>query len=404
MRDDRICPKCGQIIPRGTEDCPICRRSLDFYLRRETLLLVSFAVVAILFTFTGFVVTGYHSREKRLAWHWYTQGETDLQRAKPAKALSDFRNALFHQPGDPAYQLRLAQALIAMNRLDEAQTYLSRLWEADPANGPVNLELGLLAMKRRNVPHVITYFHSAIDGVWNGQPAHRRRLRQELCEYLIDHGRRDEALAELTALSAETPDDAALRTQVGDLFLKLNDYALALKEYRQSLRLNPKQPEALFGAGKAALALGNYRAARLDLTRAVAENHSNAEAAGLLHVADHVLQIDPFDRRVPISERRKRTMVAFQRAVARLNECATAKGEYLDISSPQTDLQRAYADAMKMKSQVNMAAFRRNPDLLDSEMNLVFRIERLTASECGAPSRGVNQALLVIAANYGGRE
>lgn len=404
MRNDRICPKCGQMIPRGTGDCPICRKSLDFYLRRESLLLVSFAGTALLFVITGFVVKWYHTREKRIGWRWYTQGETDLGQAKPAVALSDFRNALYHQPDDPGYQLRLTQALVAIGRLDEAQTYLSRMWESDPANGPVNLELGLLAMKKNDVPHVITYFHSAIDGVWDGQPDPRRSMRLQLCEYLIDHGRRDEALAELTALSAETPDNADLRAQVGDLFLKINDYAIASKEYRQSLRLNPRQPDALLGAGKAALALGDYRTASADLSRAIAKNHSSAEAAKLLRLTNQVLQIDPFDRRVSIHERRKRTVNAFQYALARLSECATAKGEVLNISPPQTDMQRAYVAAIKMKPHVNLEAFRRNPDLLDSEMNVVFSIERLTASECGEPSSGVNQALLVLAANYGGRE
>lgn len=404
MRDDRICPKCGQMIPRGTADCPICRKSVDFYLRRETLLLVSFAGTGLLFVITGLVVKWYHAREKRLGWQWYTQGETDLRQGKPVVALSEFRNALYHQPEDPGYQLRLTQALVAIGRLDEAQTYLSRMWEGDPANGPVNLELGLLAMKKNDVPHVITYFHSAIDGVWDGQHDPRRSMRLQLCEYLIDHGRRDEALAELTALSAETPDNADLRAQVGDVFLQINDYAVALKEYRQALHLNPAQPDALLGAGKAALALGDYRTASANLSRAVAENRSNTEAIKLLRVANQVLHIDPFDRRVSIRERRKRAVSAFQNALARLNECATAKGEDLNVSPPQTGMQRAYAAAIKMKPQANLDAFRRNPDLLDSEMNLVFGIERLTTSECGKPSSGVNQALLALAANYGGRE
>jgi tetratricopeptide (TPR) repeat protein len=403
MRGDRTCPNCGQTIPRGTAECPICHKSPDFYLRRETLLLVSFVGVVLLFVLTGFIVKWYHTRENRLGWRWYTQGETDLHKGNAARALFDFRNALFHQPGDQAYQLRLARALVVTGRLDEAQSYLSRLWGSDPANGPVNLELGLLAMKRGDVPQTITYFHSAIDGVWEGQADPRWRIREQLCEYLMDHGHRDEALAELTALSAETPDNAALRSQVANLFEKIGDTAVALTEYQRSLRLNPNQPDAWLDAGKAALALGDYRTARTDLARAVAENRASAEAKQLLSLSDHVLQIDAFDRRAPISQRCKRTVLAFQTALARLNKCAATKGENLNVPSPQADLQGIYAEAMKMKPSVKVASLLNNPDLIESDMYMVFRIERLTAAQCGSPLSIMDQALLAIAENNGGQ-
>jgi len=403
MRGDRTCPNCGQTIPRGTEDCPICHKSADFYLRRETLLLASFVGVVLLFVVTGFIVKWYHARENRLGWQWYTQGETALHKGNAGRALFDFRNALFHQPGDPAYQLRLARALVASGRLDEAQSYLSRLWDSDPTNGPVNLEMGLLAMKRDDVPHTIAYFHSAIDGVWEGQAAPRWRTREQLCEYLMDNGHRDEALAELTALSAETPDNAALRTQVANLFEKVGDAAVALREYQRSLRLNPNQPQAWLDAGKAGLALGDYRTARADLARAVAEDRASPEAKQLLSLSDHVLQIDAFDRRVPLSQRCKRTVLAFQTALARLNSCAATKGENLNAPSPQTDLQEIYAEAMKMAPNVKLASLLANPDQIESDMSMVFRIERLTAAECGSPSSMMDQALLAIAGNNGGQ-
>jgi tetratricopeptide (TPR) repeat protein len=402
MLDDRVCPKCGQMIPHGTEDCPICRKSVDFYLRRETLLLASFVGLVLLFAIAGFFVNWYHAKQKRLAWYWYTQGEQALQKGNAVEALSDFRSARFNQPTDPAYQLRLASALVAMGRLDEAQAYLSRLWESDPVDGPVNLELGLLAMKIGDVPHVITYFHSAIDGVWNSQPVHRWQLREELVEYLIDHGRRDEALAELTALSAETSNNASRRTQVGNLFLKIQDYGLALKEYRRVLALDRKQPQAWLGAGKAAFALGDYRTARSELAHAVAENPTNPEASRLLHLATRVIEVDAFDPRVPVSERYRRAIFAFHHALERLSVCAASKRESLDVPSLQTELQQTDAEATKMESGMNMQALERNPDLLDQAMRLVFRIESLTDTACGAPSSTVDQALLVIARNNGG--
>ncbi|MGH9352585.1 MAG: tetratricopeptide repeat protein [Terriglobia bacterium] len=396
MQGDRLCEKCGQLIPRGTTECPICANPLGFSLRRETLLLLCFVMLAVLFGVTGVLVKQYHARERALARQWYVRGEEKLRQGNPASAIPDFRTALFHSGQNPGYQLQLAQSLVASGHVEEARVYLIRLWEGDPASGPVNLELARLAEREADIPQVISYYHNAIDGVWPGG-AHtgRRDLRQDLCEYLIDHGHRTEALAELMALSSETPDDARLLTQVAGLFLKAQDYDSALKEYLRSLRRSYRQPQAWAGAGKAAFLMGDYHAARSYLSDALAENPGDTESARLLATTDHVLETNPFDRRVPAETRRRRAVFDFKHALARLEACAKSQVQDLNAANPQTDLQKLYAASVKMKPQMQESFLRRNPDLLDSGMSLVFQIEQATARECGPPS-GIDQALLLI--------
>ncbi|MGH9378095.1 MAG: tetratricopeptide repeat protein [Terriglobia bacterium] len=377
----------------------MCANPLGFSLRRETLLLLCFGMLAVLFGVTGVLVKQYHARERALARQWYTRGEQKLSQGNPADAIPDFRTALFHSGQNPDYQLHLAQSLVASGHEEEARAYLIRLWESDPANGPVNLELARLAIRQADVPQVINYYHNAIDGVWPGD-AHteRRDLRQDLCEYLIDHGHRTEALAELMALSSETPDDARLLTQVAGLFLKAQDYDSALKEYLRSLRRNRRQPAAWAGAGKAAFLMGDYRAARSYLSDALAENPSDAGSARLLATTDDVLETDPFDRRVPAETRRRRAVFDFEHALARLGACAKSQGQNLNAASPQTNLQNLSAAAARMKPQMRESLLRNNPDLLDSAMSLVFQIEQAAASECSSPSgpSGIDRALLLI--------
>lgn len=401
MQGDRNCPQCGQTIPRGTAGCPICANRLGFNLRRETLLLVCLILLGILSTITAFGVKLYHAREKSLAEEWYAKGEANMKNGDPQDALTDFRTALYHAQGDAHYQLRLAQALVRSGRLEEARAYLLRLWESNPADGAVNLELARLAEREGKIPQVISYYHNAIDGVWE-QPSRERprTLRQELCEYLIAHNQRSEALAELTALAADTPDDPKLRTQMGELFLKAQDYDSALKQFQHALRLKRKQPAAWAGAGKAAFKMGDYRTARADLERSLSEDPRNKEAAHLLEVANRVLEINPFDRFIPVRDRRRRVILAFRDALARLQSCAQSRGENLQVSSLQTDLAQVFAAAMKLKPQVNETSFRRNPDLQDSAMGLVSQIEQLTARQCGPPE-GVDLALLLIAQGGG---
>jgi tetratricopeptide (TPR) repeat protein len=401
MPEEPRCPKCGQAIPRGAADCPNCGQPIGFYLRRESLLLVSFAVLALLFVITSFAVKLYHAKEQALARNWFARGERALNEGQGTAALSDFRNALFHEPASAVYQLQLTRALIATGRLAEAGNYLLRLWATDPANGPVNLELGRLAMRQGQVSQVITYFHSAIGGVWREKGPSQRQLREELSEYLIGQGQRDEAVAELMALSAQTPNSPKLRTQVASLFLKAQDYAFALKEFHASLELDSRQPAAWAGAGEAAFALGDYGTARSDLRHAVVQDPHNSAAAKMLALADQVIRIDPFDRRVPVAKRRRRAIAAFGHALARVRECAARKGESLAASNPATPLAAAYADALKIKPQVNMKAFRRNADLMDSTMRLVFQIEKLAVPACG-PGGSMDQALLLLSSRAGG--
>ena len=49
-----------------------------------------------------------------------------------------------------------------------------------------------------------------------------------------------------------------------------------------------------------------------------------------------------------------------------------------------------------MKSQIGEKDLRRDPDLLEPAMDLVFRIERQTNTTCGSPT-GADMALLLIA-------
>ncbi|HLI30950.1 MAG TPA: tetratricopeptide repeat protein [Terriglobia bacterium] len=366
--------------------------------------MLSLIGLGLLFSVTALLVRAYHVQQRALGGHWYTRGETDLKAGHPQAALLDFRTALYHASGNSIYQLRLAQALIDSGRLDEARTYLMRLWQSNPADGEVNLELAQVAMRENNVPQIINYFHNAIDGVWpNSSKQRRLQLRQELCEYLIDHNRRTEALAELMALSAATPNDAPLRTQVAELFLKAQDYDTALKEFHTSLQLDPKQAEAWKGAGEAAFASGNYRKARDSLIRALRLAPRDEKATRLLKTTENILQINPFDRRVSAAARRRRVILAFGLGLNRLQECAKILGQPLQASSSsqQTDLQQAYAAAMKMKPQIGEAALRRNPDLADFAMNLVFNIEQITAKQCGSP-KGLDLALLLLASKNGG--
>jgi tetratricopeptide (TPR) repeat protein len=401
----RVCEQCGQVIPPGQDQCPHCGRGKNHGpLSRETILLLSLLGLVLLFVVTGFTAKLYHSKERLLAQEWYSRGEAELRAGKAQASIKDFRSALLYSPDNALYRLRLAQGLIAANRLDEARAHLLNLWEREPGDGTVNLELARLAVLQKNTAEATRYFHNAIFGVWERNPEERRRqVRLELCEFLLSRGMRAEAQAALIELATDLPREAAIHARVGSLFMRAGDHQRALQEFQQAVGLNPRMESAQAGAGEAAYQMGNYRDARRYLARAVRLDSKDSNSAHLLETTDLVLSIDPLERGLSAGERARRVVRAFQQGVKRLEQCAQARGESLEGKAPLTELQAIYARAQKIRPQVREWRLERNSDLLMNTMDLVFEIEEFGARHCGAPT-GLDLALLLVARKHGGAE
>lgn len=127
------------------------------------------------------------------------------------------------------------------HRPQEARAHLLSLWEKEPGDGTLNLELARLAVVWGDTPQAIRYYHAAIYGVWPDNPAeHRLQIRFELSEYLLQHHTvldAKDAQAELVALAAELPpQDAFAQTRLGTLLVQAGLYARALAAFRNALR------------------------------------------------------------------------------------------------------------------------------------------------------------------------
>src|SRR5438046_5743165 len=146
MVEGRRCTNCGQSIPLGQAECPLCKaqKQMDRY-KPEVILLSSLIVLAILFMVAGLAVQMYHAKVKALGEEWYRRGSTALRSGQPEKAIADFRTALVYYRENDACELSLAKALLAAKHVEEARAHLLRLWERNPESGEVNLELGRLA-------------------------------------------------------------------------------------------------------------------------------------------------------------------------------------------------------------------------------------------------------------------
>jgi tetratricopeptide (TPR) repeat protein len=165
----------------------------------------------------------------------------------------------------------------------------------------------------------------------------------------------------------------------------------ARRLYEQLLQKNRRDAAALGGAGRAAFELGDYRAAESLLSRAAAAGATGEPFASTLSLARSIVQLDPYQRGLTTRARLARAREALDIAFARLDACAA------DRSDPRL---LPLGDEVATQ-RTALARPTRDPDVLDAAMELVFRVEQITAAVCGEP-QGPDLALLLIARQRAG--
>jgi len=359
--------------------------------RKPVVLALLFLAAIIFFLIVSALSRAFHAQQVALADRWFNRGVNDLKARRYGTAVLDFRSALRYARDDYSYQLDLAQALMGQGKTNEAHAYLINLWDRQPENGFVNLELARIAAQQGETDKALRYYHNAIYATWpDDQEASRRYTRLELIEYLLKINVKSQAQAELIALAANIGDKAEQQAQLGDLFLRTQDDEHALAAYRLSLKSEAHDHRALAGAGQAAFNLGQYAVAERYLQEAIAADPKDAASAAQLKTAEDVLLMDPLRRGVPAHQRARTVMEDFEVSGSRVKACVTSS------SSAPASLQALVDNWEKMKPRLNESALRRDPDLVEAAMGLVFAIERQTNTACGSPT-GPDRALLLIA-------
>jgi predicted Zn-dependent protease len=236
------------------------RLDLRLYVRQPPVMLALLAVLGVMFFLA---VAGlsrvYHAQREALGNRWFSRGVRDLNAQHFDLAVTKFRAALLYSPDNYDYQLNLAEALIGLKRTDEAYSYLVNLWDEQPEDGLVNLELARIAAQKEQREQAQRYYHNAIYATWpSDQEGKRNETRLELIEYLLGIHAQAQAQSELIALEENLGDEPSQQQRLGDLFLRAQNDEHALAAYRASLKTNPHNQAALEGAGLAAFQLGRY--------------------------------------------------------------------------------------------------------------------------------------------------
>jgi tetratricopeptide (TPR) repeat protein len=363
------------------------------------LILVGSAVIG--FAAVGHLVARFTANQQSRGRTLYAQGLADASAGRYDNAIAAFRAALTCEPTNSQYQLSLARALRDSNdprRLDEAESYLIALWQRTPQDAAVNLALARVAAHRGSIEDATRYYHNAMYGAWNSDPdANRSKARIELIQFLLKQSAPDKAEPELMALATALPPEPKAQLQAAQLFSQAHDDAGAFARYREVLRLDPSNAEALAGAGQSAYRFGNYVTAQRYLAEAVKYSPHDSDSRQLLATADLVLRTNPFHSHISDAERNRRITAAFTQAENRLTDCAQQKG--MDLKAPPqssaSPLQNLQSRWTAARPSLDLLRSPGETDLPDSLMDIVFQIESQASSICGPP-QGLDLALLLI--------
>jgi tetratricopeptide (TPR) repeat protein len=373
--------------------------SLQFYLRQQPVVLaLIFLLLIVFFVFVTGLSRAYTAQRQALGTRWFNRGVEELNAKRYPAAVTDFRTALLYSRDDYSYQLNLAEALIGVRQTGEASAYLLNLWDREPEDALVNLELARIAAQQARTKDAIRYYHDAVYAAWPAEQEWKRRdARFELIDLLLHINARAQAEAELIAVSENVGSDPTQQERIGNLFLRAQDYEHALAAFRVGLRSDPHDEGALAGAGVAAFELGQYPVAQHYLQEAAAKNPQDTEIAERLQTTETVLRMNPFRRQISGKERSEIVMEAFAMAGQRIKSCAVPTS-----AAPRgVAAEKSLSDEWnQMKSKVTDQQLRADPELVDAAMDVIFRIERQTSILCGMPT-GDDLALLLIAKSQG---
>ena len=368
-------------------------RSLRWYATREpVVLLVLTATATVSFLAVSLLSRVFQARQTSEADKWFRRATIDRKKGYLDQSAGEYQTAILYDRDNFRSQLGLAQTYAALGRMNEALAYLVPLHEQQPESGIVNLELARIYAKKGESATAIRYYHNALYALWPPDSESQRLAgRFELIEFLLKQNDKVHAQAELIALVANLPSDSGLQVRTADLFSQAQDYQHALALYQEALQTNRYDQVALKGAGESAFALGRYDLAHRYLRIAVSGDSPDPTSAELLRAAELVQKMDPFVRRISVSQRRQIVVDAFLTAGERLKSCSATNQPALDTRWKE------------LKPQINKSMLKRDPDLVDTAMNLVFDIEQATSENCGVPT-GKDHALLLISKLHEGSE
>jgi tetratricopeptide (TPR) repeat protein len=290
----------------------------------HTVRTIAYVLTALAFSLmlAGFASSAYHRERSLLGSRHFRSGSWSAGHGQLADAVDQFRKALLFAPDEEQYRLALAESLVRLNYLPEAQGHLEQLADEDPSNGRVNYLLGEIAEKRGNRKLAIERCQRAVYEYWPPEEIpERRQVRWHLVRLLEAANRPNEVVGELIQLNASAPD-AKERSIVGFELLKYGALSEAGRIFRDLEANSPKDAGPHRGLGEVYFGSGDYISARHEFIHARRVDPNDQESTQWLALTNAVVDLDPLLPGINAAERLRRSQNLLTRVVHLLTTCS----------------------------------------------------------------------------------
>ncbi len=185
--------------------------------------------------------------------------------------------------------LLLARAFDAQDKLDEARGELQRALAIDPHCRAAHFALGFIAWTTRDLETAKREFRVEID-----LESQEALPYYYLVETLEVEGKLDEAETVLKMMGRECPDTYVYHYSVGKLVEYRGSFEAAAREFREAIRLDPKQSEAHYHLALMLQKLGEAAPAKreFELANQMRLDMRSGSGQGMGRIRPHLPEVD----------------------------------------------------------------------------------------------------------------
>jgi len=228
---------------------------------------IKITIVAILAAIV--IVGGY------LGWTVYTNRQLAVTQSPAARAIANLAAIVAQTPNVAGARVKLAEAMVANDQLDEAIAQLQAALTIEKDNANALTDLGLIAMQRGQWPLAETYWTQLIGILGSADMASKNTALADVYYYLgstyVEEKRYEDAVANLKkSLSIERSSSPA-HYILSVAYSRLDVPDMQKQELQIVIALDPKHAQANYDLGVLALADGDVAQAA-EYFRVAADN------------------------------------------------------------------------------------------------------------------------------------
>lgn len=237
-----------------------------------------------------------------LVWAWIGNSNLVKTQSPSARAVANLAAIVKKQPKSIVARVKLAEALIANDQLDDAIGQLQVVLQLDEENPSALVDLGLIAMQREEWKTAEGYWQKLIDILGKNEMAKQDQRLADVYYYLgtcyVETERYEEAVANLKKSISIKRDSSPVHYMLSVAYGRLDIPVMQRQELQTVVAFDPRAAQANYDLGLLSLKEGD-KASAAEFFRISADNAPE----GVTKPADELAKLGKADERFAAAKR-----------------------------------------------------------------------------------------------------